>query len=988
MKKFVFAIVFFMSLIIYIPNTYAANIDVENISCKNKNDGGIIQSFNATINNEIIEIDDAHFSTIGDSIECTMTLKNNTSKSLEANINELNNLSNNYINYSLIPEKNNIIGPNNESIYTLKIEYNKAYGEVQELDNTFEINFNEFKNPNTGLQMMPYYILLISVPLLSLALYKANKKSRFLKISIWSFFLLSIGLIVPAVYADFETSLTIKNKIIITEANVSITQDKIELDESGSYTTTINYKDTSNISGSPKYIRTHFANKVGVTSNEWLNSQNIDLNNSTITFSDDTLDAGIYYFHLLTTYNDGTIVESVSDKVHVTVNETIRTNDLIKLGKSLDETSPKTVSSDNIKFDYVQPWIYSGQPITRIEKDMMLLKRAGYTGVVLQYTAEVTSDDNNNIYPKSLFYDSNLYSDSVEGDVLGDMLIAANELDMDIYIGGVYSYDWWNNDKMKNTTWNSNYADFTNIIMDELQGLYGNNSHFKGWYWTNEMYTTGDGSEEYWIPHLKKVIDHLNNMDNRKPIVISPFISSYAIVDNDIVKQEWEKIINSIDLRSGDTIAFQDGFGNAEYPVTEILEFLTTIKNIIKNKNEGINFNLNLENFLGTSSISGTSSVERFMAQKNVASYLADSYFSFSYIHYYSQYEIDLNTGLRRSNYYDKKYRSLCGQDTTKDVDLISIPAPTGGYVYVDSDGLDAPIPKGFTVSSDESENTISKGLVISDSLGNEYVWIPVFYGIQDNGYKYKKYQAFGAAYARYLNNGLGELSISNVVEDSLPSGVSSEFSQINKYRGFYVGRYESSFLYANNTQNIAIKKVEDSNADTGFYPTYANSTYYNGKIMLNVNYDESKKFAESMAINNSYDSTIKTGMINGREWDTATKWIEVSNWSLYMSYDGRPWGNYLDSTDKAATGNYSKGVLKGTGSNDNWKARNIYDFAGNLREWTSEITPDSNKIIRTVAYDGDGASHGGLNGGPSYNLITPSYRFPDLGFRVVLYIE
>ena len=37
-----------------------------------------------------------------------------------------------------------------------------------------------------------------------------------------------------------------------------------------------------------------------------------------------------------------------------------------------------------------------------------------------------------------------------------------------------------------------------------------------------------------------------------------------------------------------------------------------------------------------------------------------------------------------------------------------------------------APIPKGFTVSTNANENKISEGLVIQDSEGNQFVWVPV----------------------------------------------------------------------------------------------------------------------------------------------------------------------------------------------------------------------------------------------------------------------
>ena len=42
-----------------------------------------------------------------------------------------------------------------------------------------------------------------------------------------------------------------------------------------------------------------------------------------------------------------------------------------------------------------------------------------------------------------------------------------------------------------------------------------------------------------------------------------------------------------------------------------------------------------------------------------------------------------------------------------------------------DGTELQAVIPAGFKVSTEDGENTISGGLVIIDADGNEFVWVP-----------------------------------------------------------------------------------------------------------------------------------------------------------------------------------------------------------------------------------------------------------------------
>ena len=61
--------------------------------------------------------------------------------------------------------------------------------------------------------------------------------------------------------------------------------------------------------------------------------------------------------------------------------------------------------------------------------------------------------------------------------------------------------------------------------------------------------------------------------------------------------------------------------------------------------------------------------------------------------------------------------------DTEKETD-------EGGiiYNYTDAQGRHAMIPVGFKVSTKSSEQYIDDGLVIQDTDGNEFVWVPCYY--------------------------------------------------------------------------------------------------------------------------------------------------------------------------------------------------------------------------------------------------------------------
>ncbi len=131
----------------------------------------------------------------------------------------------------------------------------------------------------------------------------------------------------------------------------------------------------------------------------------------------------------------------------------------------------------------------------------------------------------------------------------------------------------------------------------------------------------------------------------------------------------------------------------------------------------------------------------------------------------------------------------------------------------------------------------------------------------------------------------------------------------IEKYHGFYIGRYE---LTADG------EKPGATLTSRNWYQLYANC-----KTL-------------------SASDKAMTRMIWGCQWDVTCKWI--ANYGDQKSISNpSTWGNYRNYN--TANG-YSEedvgyeagaGSKQNTGSSENWKANNIYDFTGNCYEWTQE---------------------------------------------------
>ena len=154
----------------------------------------------------------------------------------------------------------------------------------------------------------------------------------------------------------------------------------------------------------------------------------------------------------------------------------------------------------------------------------------------------------------------------------------------------------------------------------------------------------------------------------------------------------------------------------------------------------------------------------------------------------------------------------------------------------VTEDGV--PIPKGFTYVTGTKET----GTVIQDSLKNEFVWVP-------------------ATEATYVKDTTFP-GPTPTGDDELPSGITDETSDVKKYGGFYIARYEAG---------IPTGDTSPSNK-TGVPVSKKGATVWTW-----INYTNAKASAESM-ISNEY---VQTGLLTGKAWDTTCHFIEDAVSSL-----------------------------------------------------------------------------------------------------------
>ena len=260
-----------------------------------------------------------------------------------------------------------------------------------------------------------------------------------------------------------------------------------------------------------------------------------------------------------------------------------------------------------------------------------------------------------------------------------------------------------------------------------------------------------------------------------------------------------------------------------------------------------------------------------------------------------------------------------------------------------EEDGRAVPIPKGFevlTTAAKPQGYTIDEGLVITNG-GNEFVWVPVTspgeftedsFGpieetleidgenVKTDSYKTIQY---------YYGNALGTMNSDADFDAVFTYEADRENVErsIRTYGGFYVGRYETTYDSLSNgvPQGIGVKKGKDvlvANSllkpGTDTKPASGTNYFYRWWGLYKVQKD---MYAEN--------SNVGSLMISGPQWYAIMKYTQyeyaIRSKNTYTNLDENGEVTVQDKSGSAYNGN----------PNQYDEAKNIYDLAGNVNEWT-----------------------------------------------------
>ena len=154
----------------------------------------------------------------------------------------------------------------------------------------------------------------------------------------------------------------------------------------------------------------------------------------------------------------------------------------------------------------------------------------------------------------------------------------------------------------------------------------------------------------------------------------------------------------------------------------------------------------------------------------------------------------------------------------------------------------------------------------------------------------------------------------------------------INKYRGFYIGRYEIT----TNGEKYGVCLTEKT-----WYELYNKCMYLNK------------------------EPHTETSMIYGALWDATMKWLADYNYNIGYAPTGlnrtSGYGNYYYeeiSVSDSSTSIIIKKVYTNqklmTGQISYTKSNNIYDLSGNCYDWTQEANPTAFRVMRGGCFKDD----------------------------------
>jgi len=313
--------------------------------------------------------------------------------------------------------------------------------------------------------------------------------------------------------------------------------------------------------------------------------------------------------------------------------------------------------------------------------------------------------------------------------------------------------------------------------------------------------------------------------------------------------------------------------------------------------------------------------------------------------------------------------------------------------VITTDEGVKIPLPDGFTKL--DITNKINEGIVIEDKEGNQFVWVPVDiskfernnFGQESTPLGYRviftsekdkniPWDEIVNPDLIYKNGGIWQPENEEEYVGLLAS--------VEKYGGFYIGRYLASYVSGDSVENYRAASVKSNGS------SIENIIYEQGRLWNFISAKNAYEVSKNMYKDNL---SVVSHIPYGVEYDAIMQWLIDSGSKTLdeINKDSTQWGNTY--TDAFSGG---EEALIDTGEFEETRANNIYDINGNLMEWTREFFGKNDYPVYRGTYFRTGAND---DVNPWFQVASDRWWDPSatpehetvsraVGFRVALFVK
>ena len=201
---------------------------------------------------------------------------------------------------------------------------------------------------------------------------------------------------------------------------------------------------------------------------------------------------------------------------------------------------------------------------------------------------------------------------------------------------------------------------------------------------------------------------------------------------------------------------------------------------------------------------------------------------------------------------------------------------------------------------------------------------------------------------------------------DSLQGEYKTMIESVEQKGGFWVGRYETTNMNSSNFTTTPVTSIK------GITTGISNVTWY--KMY------EGQKTYKTAKLTQSTKTT--SSMIWGSQWDQIMIWMRnVKNGDKYYITNSVGMGNF--GTISGVNDGYSSTTSPANAGC--FDVKNVFDLAGNVRDWTLEAYNTFFRVGRGGAYNGSNSS-GTRADNRSYGSYGPTGSYSGDGSRLTLY--